>query len=204
MRSWLKGPKAVSPEAVIRHLNPLIRGWAMYYRHVVSKQTFQDVDNHLWRTLWQWAKRRHPRKSSRWIYRRYFERGTYGATFYAESQDRRGRRVRLRLERMAPIPIVRHVKVKGTASPDDPALQMYWRTRHIKSGRRRLAKGSKLYQLAESQRWQCPGCGQALFDGQEVHLHHLTPVQAGGSDAVENLQWLHKTCHHQQHQRRVA
>jgi RNA-directed DNA polymerase len=123
VRAWLKHHQTVSPEAVIRHLNPRIRGWARYYRHVVSKHTFQKVDDHIWRALWRWAKRRHPRKSQRWLYRRYFEGGKYGATFDTESRDRRGKTIRRRLERMPAIPIVRHVQVKGRASPDDPALK---------------------------------------------------------------------------------
>ena len=199
VRSWLKTHPTVSAEVVIRHLNPIIRGWAMYYRHVVSKQTFQKVDYHLWRALWHWAKRRHPRKPKRWTYRRYFELGKYGATFYAESQDRRGKKIRLRLDRMPAIPIVRHVKVKGRASPDDPTLKAYWKTRRLTRGRQRVAKGSLLYGIAETQHWQCPDCGQALFDGQEVHLHHRIPVQAGGRDERENLQWLHAPCHRQRH-----
>jgi RNA-directed DNA polymerase len=204
VRSWLKHHQTVSPEAVIRHLNPLIRGWAMYYRHVVSKRTFQTVDYHIWRALWRWAKRRHPRKSQRWIYRRYFEVGTYGATCYTESRDRRGKTIRLRLERVPAIPIARHVKVKGCASPDDPTLKAYWDRRRLKMGRQRVATGSTLYRIAEAQRWQCPGCGQALFEGQEVHLHHLIPVHAGGSDARANLQGLHAACHHQRHQQGIT
>jgi RNA-directed DNA polymerase len=204
VRSWLKTHQAVSAEVVIRHLNPLLRGWAMYYRHVVSKQTFQKVDFHIGRALWHWAKRQHPKKPKRWIYRRYFEIGKYGATFYAESQDRRGKKIRLRLDRMPAIPIVRHVKVKGNASPDDPTLQAYWKTRRLKMGRHRWAKGSTLYGIAEAQRWQCPDCGQALFDGQEVHLHHRIPVHAGGSDKRENLQWLHAACHRQRHRQGVT
>jgi len=80
VRSWLKHHQTVSPEAVIRHLNPLLRGWALDYRHVVSKHALQQVDYHIWRALWRWAKRRHPRKSPRWLYRRDFEVGKYGAT----------------------------------------------------------------------------------------------------------------------------
>jgi RNA-directed DNA polymerase len=108
--------------------------------------------------------------------------------------------MRLRLARMPTLPIVRHVKVKGRASPDDPTLQAYWETRRLKRGRQRVAKGSLLYGIAEAQRWQGPGCGQALFDGQEVHLHHLLPVKAGGSDDRQHLHWLHATCHRQRHQ----
>jgi RNA-directed DNA polymerase len=204
VRSWLKTHQTVAAEVVIRHLNPLIRGWAMYYRHVVSKHTFQKVDYHIWRALWCWVERRHPKKPKRWVYRRYFEGGKYGATFYTESRDRRGKTIRLRLERMPAIPIIRHVKVKGSASPDDPALKAYWDSRRLKMGRQRLAKGGTLYGIAEAQRWQCPGCGQTLFDGQEVHLHHRTPVHAGGSDERENLQWLHAACHRQRHQQGVT
>jgi RNA-directed DNA polymerase len=189
---------------VIRHLNPRIRGWALYDRHVVSNHTFQNVDDHLWRALWCWATRRHPRKSQRWIYRRYFAVGKYGATFYAESRERRGKTIRLRLERVPAMPIVRHVKVKGCASPDDPALKAYWDSRRLKMGRQHVATGSTLYGRAEAQRWRCPGCGQALFDGQEVHLHHLIPVHAGGSDARAHLQGLHAACHHQRHQQGIT
>ena len=204
VRSWLKTHPTVTAEAVIRQLNPLIRGWAMYYRHVVSKHTFQHVDYHIWRALWRWAKRRHPKKPRRWLYRRYFEVGKYGATFYTDSRGRRGQTIRFRLERMPTIPIVRHVKVKGRASPDDPTLTAYWEARRLKRGRQRVAKGSLLYGIAEAQRWQCPGCGQALFDGQEVHLHHRIPVHAGGSDDRANLQWLHATCHRQRHRQGVT
>ena len=35
----------------------------------------------------------------------------------------------MRLKRLACIPIERHVKVRGAASPDDPALNEYWEQR---------------------------------------------------------------------------
>ncbi len=105
---------------------------------------------------------------------------------------------------MPTIPIVRHVKVNGRASPDDPSLKASWESRRLKRGRQRMARGSMLDGIAEAQRWQCPGCGQALFDGQEVHLPHRIPVPAGGSDDRENLPWLHATCHRQRHRQGVT
>lgn len=39
--------RGTNAEAVIRRLNPIIRGWAAYYRSVVSKQVFSTVDNHV-------------------------------------------------------------------------------------------------------------------------------------------------------------
>jgi len=38
---------------LVRTLNPIIKGWAMYHRHVCSSEVFQKVDNQIWRYLWQ-------------------------------------------------------------------------------------------------------------------------------------------------------
>jgi RNA-directed DNA polymerase len=55
IREWLKTHKTVKPESVIRSLNPIIRGWANYYRHFVSSKTFNSVDDEIWKALWKWS-----------------------------------------------------------------------------------------------------------------------------------------------------
>lgn len=60
---------------LIRELNPKIRGWANYHRHVVSKRIFNRVDHEIFSCLWRWARRRHPKKNLRWIKRKCFDRG---------------------------------------------------------------------------------------------------------------------------------
>jgi RNA-directed DNA polymerase len=110
-------------------------------RHGVSQHTVQNVDDHLWRARWWWVKRRPPKKPKRWVYRRYFEGGQYGATCSTESRDRRGKTIRLRRERRPASPIIRHVQVKGRVSPDDPALNAYGDRRRLTMGRPRLATG---------------------------------------------------------------
>lgn len=47
---------------LITNLNPITRGWTNYHRHVCAKRTFASVDNAILKLLWQWAKRRHPRR----------------------------------------------------------------------------------------------------------------------------------------------
>ena len=49
-------------ENLIMALNPIIRGWANYYRHVVSSEIFGKIDHAIWRATWKWCKRRHPNK----------------------------------------------------------------------------------------------------------------------------------------------
>ena len=57
---------------MIRKINPIVRGWAAYYRSVVSKEVFSEVDNHLWLLTCKWALRAHPNKSKTWVISRYF------------------------------------------------------------------------------------------------------------------------------------
>ncbi len=52
--------KASTQEQVIGKLNPLLRGFANYYRGVISKETFNYISHRIWQYLYSWAKRRHP------------------------------------------------------------------------------------------------------------------------------------------------
>ncbi|NEU84605.1 group II intron reverse transcriptase/maturase, partial [Nostoc sp. UIC 10630] len=54
--------KSATQEALIKHLNPIIRGWTNYYSTVVSKEVFSKLDHLVFLKLFRWAKRRHPKK----------------------------------------------------------------------------------------------------------------------------------------------
>ena len=112
---------------LILQLNPVIRGWANYHRHVVAARVFSRIDYVIFRWIWRWARRRHPRKGARWVKRRYFDRvGARDWWFFADTQTRDGRTVRLRLVHATATPIRRHVKVRGEANPYDPAFYEYF------------------------------------------------------------------------------
>ena len=64
--------KSMSQDALIEKLNPVIRGWSLYHRNVVSSDIFSSLDNIVWGLLWHWAKRRHPDKGHRWTAQRYW------------------------------------------------------------------------------------------------------------------------------------
>ena len=110
-------------DAVIRRLNPIIRGGPAYYRSVVSKEVFSALDHHVWRHTYGWARRTHPNKSKHWVVDRYF------GEFNPSRRDRwvfGDRDSGIYLRRFAWTKIVRHRLVMGSASPDDPALDRYW------------------------------------------------------------------------------
>ena len=202
VRAWLKTHPTVKPEAVISHLNPMLRGWANYYKHSASKRVFSYVDDQVWKALWAWALRRHPNKGKTWVATKYFLSDSTGWTFKTTVQDRNGRPKVITLHKLRSVPIERHVKVKGTASPDDPRLGHYWHDRRTRYGKSHWVRGSKLFRVAVNQNWQCPVCAQHLFNGEDLHTHHIVPLEAGGRDDEDNLVHLHHACHRQIHGRR--
>jgi len=113
-------------QAVIGTLNPIIRGWANYFRTGVSQRSYNQLDNWLFHRLWRWALRRHPNKGLGWIKDRYWGRYRVSRNDHWVFGDRDTGQ---HLTKAAWTPIIRHIKVKGRASPDDPALAQYWQRR---------------------------------------------------------------------------
>lgn len=123
---WLSNHRQMPAEGVIRHLNPILRGWSNYYKHVVSKQVFSYVSHRLWQMLWRWCLRRHTKKGTHWVRRKYFGVSGNAWKFQAKCRNANGENYTISLFDMTSIPIARHIKVRGTASPDDPSLRDYW------------------------------------------------------------------------------
>jgi RNA-directed DNA polymerase len=200
IKTWLHEHPDMEPEVVIQHLNPILRGWANYYKHAVSKEVFASFDHHLVHALLRWAKRRHSNKGVRWVVSRYFGRiGGDHWVFTARARDRRGEWRDYYLHRVTTTKITRHVKVRGRASPDDPGMETYWTARRTRYGKTCYIAGSKLYRIAERQRWRCPVCHDHLFSGERIHIHHHQRVADGGSDAESNLMLVHVECHKHLH-----
>jgi RNA-directed DNA polymerase len=72
IRRLIQAALGLTQEALLRQLNPLLRGWANYYRNGASKATFSKLDYYVRWKLWRWITRRHPQKSSAWKQRKYF------------------------------------------------------------------------------------------------------------------------------------
>ena len=109
--------RGANTHAVIRQLNPIIRGWAAYYRTQVSSETFALLDDYLWRLTYKWATFSHPNKPRPWVIARYF--GQFNKARQARWVF--GDRVSgAYIHRFAWTNIVRHQMVRSGASPDDP------------------------------------------------------------------------------------
>jgi RNA-directed DNA polymerase len=183
---------------VLEKLAPMIRGWAMYHRHVVAKQTFSHVDRQIWAMLWRWSCRRHAhRKSDRWIKQKYFMRHQgRDWTFFAKDQD--GNLVTIFAA--SDIKIERHPKIKGQANPYDKEDEAYFEQRKTMNMLNKLEGKRMLRYLYERQNGCCEVCQQSITLQTGWNAHHLHPKHLGGEWRRDNLVLLHPVCHVQVHQ----
>lgn len=187
-------------EELIRVLNVKIRGWANYYKFVCSKETFSTINHEIFQLIWRFLKRRHPQKGGKWIYKQYCTKvDGDNYVFFAKYKTRKNNIAKLLMINIAKdIPITRHLKVKGNASPLNPELHEYWRERNHKCGKQFFAKGSKFQKLFDKQKGICPICGESIY-GKPYEVHHIIPIKNGGTNKEDNLVILHKQCHKIKH-----
>lgn len=200
VRTMVKGSRHIPAGELIQKLNPLLRGWAMYHRHVVSKRTFNSVDHVVFESIWRWAKRRHPSKTSNWLRKRYFQPvGGQAWIFGGEVRGRNGKLRPVRLFQASSIPITRHVKVKGAANPFDPEWEGYFEARLGVKMSSNLHGRRQLVRLWKEQDGICPVCNEKITTLTGWHNHHLRWRTHGGTDRADNRVLMHPNCHMQVH-----
>ncbi len=205
IRHLVKINHATSTGELIRQLNPKIRGWANYHRAVVSKATFIKVDRAVFECLYRWMRRRHRRKSWRWIKAKYFDH-VDGRNWVMSGEviSKNGRARRLHLESAAKTVIRRHVKIKGEANPYDPAWEVYFEQRLGAQMSESLRGRRRLLWLWREQDGKCVICGEPITRASGWQNHHLVARAKGGADGAENRVLLHPDCHRQVHSRRIT
>jgi RNA-directed DNA polymerase len=161
LRTKMRDLRGGNAAMVISRLNPVLRGWAAYYRTVVSKHTFTTIDSYLWWLTFKWAVRAHRNKPKKWVTARYYGMFNPARTDRWVFGDRDSGHY---LTKLAWTKITRHQMVDGFASPDDPQRSAYWAER--KRGRKPPIDRWGQIQL-ERQRGRCPLCGGLL-----LHAHH--------------------------------
>lgn len=199
IKALLRENLHTSPARLIEILNPVLIGWGNYYRHVVSKRTFNFVDSCLWKMVWKWIEKRHPDKNNLWKRRRYFKSVDSRNWVFESIKQENGKANSLRLFNVASIPIRRHVKIKSEANPYDADWEIYFEERIGLQMKDNLKGYKRLLRLWFSQDGNCLICESKITKQTGWHIHHIQRRVDGGNDTFENTVLLHPNCHHQVH-----
>ena len=186
IRRVIRRHKGAPQEALIKALNPKIRGWAQYYSTCVAKKTFTRMDQQLHHKLYRWARFRHPKKNSGWCIKRYWRRRENRNNFGEEP---------CWLLNYPDIPIRRHVKVRGDKSPYDGDWP-YW----VQRLGRDPTKPTRVLNLLKRQKGKCGICGLRFVAEAVTEVHHWDGNRQ--NNRYTNLVALHGHCHDEIHGRR--
>jgi RNA-directed DNA polymerase len=118
VREILKRNRASTIWETINQLNPVLRGWSNYFRHVVSKKVFNKADHVIRQMIFKWATRRHPTKRRGWIWRKYFTSGRVRGILSTKLFNSKKKDYEVYcLYSLSYVPIIRYVKIRSGANP---------------------------------------------------------------------------------------
>lgn len=181
-----KRHRGATPAELIDKLNPVLRGWANYHRHIVCAETFGKLDNYVWGRLYRWCKRRHPDKTGRWIAERYF---LHGGTHKWRFTDPGTGASLIKVAEV--VKHKRHIKIRSAANPFDPEWDAYFEDRDRKQVFTLTAAfTAKVYMVQDGI---CPRCRQLIQHEEETVLYHRDGDRKNFK--LANLVYYHPNCH---------
>jgi len=122
-------------EALVKAINPVLRGWANYHQHVVSSKAFRRVDTYVFEQLWRMLRRRHSSKSKTWLFRKYWTATGKDHVFSFFSKYKKKSRL-LQIIRVSSIKLSKHLRIRVNANPYMPEYSYYfWCRRNIKGSK---------------------------------------------------------------------
>jgi len=151
--------RRVTRRGLINEMNPVIRGLEQLLRNRGSQGGVCSLGSLYVRTRSALHETASPEKIGWWRTQKYWGRASGRQDRWVfQDKERHGT-----LRKFAWTKIIRHRLVPTTHSPDDATLRDYWRQRR----HRTQATAGRAGQLARRQHGLCPGCHQALDNGEE-------------------------------------
>jgi len=139
VRANIRSLRGVSADRIILTLNPKIRGWYTYYRHVCSSRTYSYLDYRIYESLTQWVHRRHSRKNRVKALKKYFKSiGLRNWVFSADTKEKDQIKT-IRLYNAASTKFKRYDKIRGQAHPFDLTYKEYLEKREQKKTKQNMA-----------------------------------------------------------------
>lgn len=202
IRHVAKSNKMIKQVLLITMLNPIVRGWTAYHRHICAKACFSKLRHEIFKILWRWSKRRHPNKARDWIKNKYFKRIRGADWRFACLKDKKkpnDEPIIYKLVDPTKLSIKRHVKVLAAANPYDKEWDSYFEKRLGYQMYYSLSENNNLQILWNKQKGKCLQCKSPITTETDWDVHHIVPKSKGGDNRRSNLMMLHINCHKQVH-----
>ena len=185
--------KTAPQTTLIKALSPKLTGWVMYYRHVVSAESYGKIDSYLWNKLKRWAFRRHTNKGIKWVIRKYFD---------VKHWDFTDKDTGAKLTKAGKVPIKRFVMVKQGKRVYNLDDTEYWSKREYTNAFKQITS-VRMRKLFQRQSGKCDLCRTPMslkeIKNSSLHIHHMNPRSLGGTESYSNLKLLHDDCHRDIH-----
>jgi RNA-directed DNA polymerase len=168
-------------QAIIKNVNPIIRGWCNYFKSSYhSQQFFKVLGHYIFKIWWSWAKNKHRKRNAQWIYKTY-----------VFPDKKRSWRMGFNEKQLIYDPtqcyqiLVRNLRngINPYVDPD------YYTNRKLITDVERFRKG-----VYEKHKFKCPYCTASLYGDETIVLYLIVPESKGGTYSLKNTLPLHETC----------
>ena len=211
---------------LLQKLNPVLRGWARYFSVSISAKILSEIDNYVYRRLWRWCTRKHPKVGKFNLSDKYFRMGSeYGVMsphnrkwhFYGRSKNKskrvKGDNFKFLVFTLLETKIL--AARKFTITPSIREVSPYINENEYLEFKAKIAKtrtresSNDFYVLYNRQKGRCEFCNRPMeleSLGEEtkpetLEIHHIKPLNIGGTHkGYSNKSLLHKSCHKRVHQ----
>lgn len=180
----LKQGKALTQSALIKKLNPIIRGWASYFG-ISDANTTSHLTKHdylIYLKLRKWAKRKTGTSGKG---SKYWRKVGNNKWTFSKTDDE----ILLKHADYSK-PLNSYVKIIGNRSPYDQN-QLHWAQRMATNP----TINKRVSTLLKRQKGLCNWCKIQFQEEDILEVDHIIPISQKGKDTYNNLQLLHRHCH---------
>ena len=210
---------------LLNKLNPVLRGWARYFAVSVCAKILNEIDNYVYRRLWQWCTRKHSKTGKIHLADKYFlmsaENGVTSPIkrkwhFYGRSKSKSKRvkgdnfkflvftalETKIIAARKLALPV--ELKKKSSYLFEKEYIDFSAKTAKLKT----RENANDFYVLYNRQKGVCEFCNKlmelnSISENKELEpleIHHIKPLSIGGKHGgYSNKSLLHKYCHARVH-----
>lgn len=210
---------------LIQKLNPVLRGWSRYFSVSICAKVLSEIDNYVYRRLWRWCTRKHPKISKFYLADKYFRMGSKNEVmspnnrkwhFHGRAKNKykrvKGDNIKFLVFTLLETKIIAARKLCITPSIREVSSYLiedkYVEFKAKIAKKRTKESSNDFYVLYNRQKGKCEFCNRPMefksiekeTNPEALEIHHIKPLSIGGKHSgYSNKSLLHESCHKRVH-----